>query len=65
MTAMADLQERSLTISGVKVIFPCKPYPSQFGMMDRVSYRNILKELPHGKTNTLHRQKQRRRSDSR
>ena len=42
VTAMADLQERSLTISGVKVIFPCKPYPSQFGMMDRVSWFMIL-----------------------
>ena len=37
---MSDLEQRTLTISGVKVKFPCKPYPSQFGMMDRVSTVN-------------------------
>ena len=39
---MSDFQEMSLTISVVKVIFPCEPYPSQFGMMDRVSWFMIL-----------------------
>lgn len=37
LLVMAELEERTVTISGVKVVFPCKPYPSQFGMMDRVS----------------------------
>lgn len=37
---------QSYTINGVKVVFPCKAYPSQISMMDKVmhndSYKNCL-----------------------
>ncbi|KAL4223086.1 Fanconi anemia group J protein [Mactra antiquata] len=55
---MAELDERTVTISGVKVSFPCKPYPSQFGMMDRVikgleKRQNCLLESPTGSGKSL------------
>ncbi|XP_060580920.1 Fanconi anemia group J protein homolog [Ruditapes philippinarum] len=55
---MSSPDERKLTISGVKVVFPCKPYPSQFGMMDRVikgleRKQNSLLESPTGSGKSL------------
>jgi hypothetical protein len=29
--------EKRQMIHGVEVVFPCKPYPSQFSMMEKVS----------------------------
>ncbi|XP_053376459.1 Fanconi anemia group J protein homolog [Mercenaria mercenaria] len=55
---MSSPDERTVTISGVKVVFPCKPYPSQFGMMDRVikgleRKQNSLLESPTGSGKSL------------
>jgi len=30
------MTEEKRTIRGVEVVFPCKPYPSQFSFMDKV-----------------------------
>ncbi|XP_052802476.1 Fanconi anemia group J protein homolog isoform X2 [Mya arenaria] len=56
--ATSTMDERTLTISGVKVVFPCKPYPSQFGMMDKVikgleRKQNSLLESPTGSGKSL------------
>ncbi|KAK3588854.1 hypothetical protein CHS0354_035997 [Potamilus streckersoni] len=55
---MADIEEKTFTIQGVKVMFPCKPYPSQFSMMDRVirgleRRQNCLLESPTGSGKSL------------
>ncbi|KAL3858387.1 hypothetical protein ACJMK2_012978 [Sinanodonta woodiana] len=55
---MADTEDKMFTIQGVKVMFPCKPYPSQFSMMDRVikgleRRQNCLLESPTGSGKSL------------
>ena len=48
----------NVTIGGVKVKFPSKPYPSQISMMDRIikglqRKQNCLLESPTGSGKTL------------
>ena len=38
-----------LTIGGVKVQFPVKPYPSQLSMMDKVTHLHIELKVNPGK----------------
>ncbi|XP_052224582.1 Fanconi anemia group J protein homolog isoform X2 [Dreissena polymorpha] len=58
MMATSSPDERTIFISGVKVVFPCKPYPSQFSMMDKVikgleRRQNSLLESPTGSGKSL------------
>ncbi|KAK3102674.1 hypothetical protein FSP39_013063 [Pinctada imbricata] len=50
--------ERRQMIHGVEVVFPCKPYPSQFSMMEKVikgieRRQNCLLESPTGSGKSL------------
>ncbi|CAC5387435.1 BRIP1 [Mytilus coruscus] len=52
------MAEERRTIRGVEVIFPCKPYPSQFSFMDKViqgceKRQNCLLESPTGSGKSL------------
>ncbi|XP_071180461.1 Fanconi anemia group J protein homolog [Mytilus edulis] len=52
------MTEERRTIRGVEVIFPCKPYPSQFSFMDKVIQgcekgQNCLLESPTGSGKSL------------
>lgn len=37
---VAMATEKKQMIHGVEVVFPCKPYPSQFSMMEKVQPDN-------------------------
>ncbi|KAL5015900.1 hypothetical protein ScPMuIL_005489 [Solemya velum] len=56
--ATGDASTKTLTIHGVSVCFPCKPYPSQLSMMERVikgldKQQNCLLESPTGSGKSL------------
>ena len=38
---VAMATEKKQMIHGVEVVFPCKPYPSQFSMMEKVHQTTI------------------------
>ncbi|GFR59174.1 regulator of telomere elongation helicase 1 homolog [Elysia marginata] len=52
------MSHQEYKISGVSVLFPCKPYPSQFSMMDKIlkgieRRQNCLLESPTGSGKSL------------
>ncbi|GFO15051.1 fanconi anemia group j protein [Plakobranchus ocellatus] len=52
------MNHQEYKISGVSVLFPCKPYPSQFSMMDKIlkgieRCQNCLLESPTGSGKSL------------